>query len=119
VASVSLALGLQLVPDKEPGAAEHVVHKSTPPVAEAVAPAVPSPAQAAAPSPATAPHPVTQEEQPARLATNEPVAESIPPEEQPSAAAPQEDPDRRPPLLTRVLEHIPGSYADPSAQPPQ
>jgi len=123
VASVSLAVGLQLVPDKEPGAAEHVVHKSTPPVAEAVAPALPSPAQAAPPAPVSAPQPVTQpvtqEEQPARLANSEPVAESNPPEEQPSAAAPQQDPDRRPPQLTRVLEHIPGNYAGPPSRPPQ
>jgi hypothetical protein len=119
VSSVSLAVGLQLVPDREARATQHVVHESTAPVAEAVAPAVPSPAHAAPPSPATAPQPATQEQQPARRATSEPVAESSPPEDQPSAAAPQQDPDGRSPLLTRVLDHIPGSYDDPAARPPQ
>ena len=122
VTSLSLALGLQLVPDRQPAAAEHAVHKSTPPVAEAVAPAVPSPAPAAPAAPVVTPKPAaqpTQEEQPARLTAGEPVAEPGSPDEQPSAAAPQEDPDHRSPLLTRVLEHIPGTAGDQDRRPPQ
>src|SRR5262249_3874212 len=113
----------QLVPDQEPGATQHVVHKSTPPVAEAVAPAaVSSPTRAAPPAPVAAPQPATPatpEEQPARVNNAEPVAEPSIPEEEPGGAAPQQDPDRGSPLLTRVLEHIPGTTGDPAPRPPQ
>lgn len=101
VASVSLAVGIQLAPDAQPAAPKHAVHPTTPQVAEAVAPAV-------APPPETtqaAPHPAAP--------AGEPVVEPRAPEEQQGAPAePQPDQDGRQPYLTRVLEHIPGDTGD-------
>ncbi|KAA1248492.1 hypothetical protein F0Q45_20235 [Mycobacterium simiae] len=114
VVSVSLAIGLQLAPDQHPNSAGRVVHKSKPAVVEAVAPAVPVPAKA---PPAVRPGPATQQE-PVRLTAGEELTDSTA-EEQPSGIAPQPAPDDGPPLLTRVLKHIPGTYGDSETQPPE
>ncbi|MCV6984704.1 hypothetical protein H7H78_04400 [Mycobacterium shinjukuense] len=113
VASVSLAVGLRLVPDEDRTAA-HTVSKSVPPVAEAVA--IPSPAPAGSVAPA-APQPPPQQE-PVRLTGGERAAGSTP-EERPDPAAPRPDANGGPLHLTRVLEHIPGTYGDSATQPPE
>jgi len=102
VTSLSLAVGLQLAPDKEPGTTQHVVHSPTPQVAEAVAPAVGSPPKAEPPAP--------QSMTPSPVPSPEPVTESGTPE-----------PNDPQPYLTRVLDHIPGDYGDstPPPAPPQ
>ncbi|WP_158016967.1 hypothetical protein [Mycobacterium basiliense] len=117
VASVSLALGLQLTPDRHPEPSGRATPKSTPQIAEAVAPAVPTPVQAQAPAPA--PHPTTQRE-PVRLAADEQVTEPAP-DEQPNGVMHQQNPGdgAGSPLLTRVLKHIPGSYGEQDAPPPE
>jgi hypothetical protein len=113
VASVSLALGLQLSPGKDSGPSQHVVHNSTPQVAEAVASApVPPPAQ---PVPVAAPQPPTQQG-PVRLTAGEQVDESAP-AGQPSEAVPEPAPINGPLRLSRVLEHIPGTFAEPGRPP--
>lgn len=91
VASLSLAVGIQLAPDSEPAPARHVVRASTPQIAQAVAPA-------AASRPEVAP----------------PVAQpKVPTGEQDAAPAEQQpDPNTRQPYLTRVLEHIPGDAGE-------
>jgi hypothetical protein len=101
VTSLSLAVGLQLAPDQEPGTTKHVVHSPTPQVAEAVAAAVGSPPKAEPPAP--------ESKGPADVPAPEPETESGAP-----------DPNGRQPYLTRVLDHIPGDYGDPTpAAPPQ
>jgi hypothetical protein len=115
VASLSMAVGLQLAPDKHPGTTERAVHKSTPQIAEAVAPAVPATAQAQPPAPASQPAP---QQEPVRLTAGEQLTESTP-DEQPSGAVPQSDPSNASPLLTRALEHIPGTYGDTATRPPE
>ena len=100
VASVSLAVGIQLAPDAQHGTTKHTVHAPTPQVAEAVAPAVAPPREPNALPRSTAP-------------AGEPVAEPGAPDEQQGAPAePQTDPNSRQPYLTRVLEHIPGDTGD-------
>jgi hypothetical protein len=112
VTSLSLAVGLQLAPDNASGTARHPVRTSTPPVEAAVAP------QAAPPSaPRDAVQPMSQVRPPAGPAT-EPAAQPVAPLEQQNAtSAAQPDPDGHPPVLTRVLEHIPGAYGDSDSQP--
>lgn len=100
VASVSLAVGLQLTPAKDDGA-HHVVHKPTPPIAEVAPAPVPAPAQ---------PEPVHR-------TTGEQVEQSVP-GGQPTAAVPQPDPATGSFRLSRVIEQIPGTYAEPG-QPPE
>lgn len=120
VASVSLAVGLQLAPGQD-SAPSRPVHKSTAPMAEAVAsPPVQPPVQPLVPTPAQAipvAPPVQQE--PVRLTSGEQVQESAP--GGPSAAA-VPDPDAEEPVevplrLSRVLEHIPGTFAEPGRPP--
>lgn len=89
VASLSLAVGLQLAPDRHSGPSSGLVHTPTPQVAEAVTPAVPAP-PAAEPQ-ASRPLP------PLRLTSDQPGAG---------------EPTGRPPSA-RVLEHIPGAYDTP------
>lgn len=115
VASVSLAIGLQLTPVKHPNPAGRVVHKSTPDVVEAVAPAVPVSTQAQSPAPIPAP---ATEREPVRLTAGEELTDSAP-EAQPSGVVPQPGPGDGPPLLSRVLKHIPGTYGDPETRPPE
>jgi hypothetical protein len=101
VASVSLAVGIQLAPDAQPAAPKHVVHAPTPQVAEAPAPAVAPPRETeqAAPRP--------------KAPAGEPLVQPGAPEElQGVAAEPQPDANGRQPYLTRVLEHIPGDTSD-------
>ena len=102
VASLSLAVGLQLAADNEPKTTKHVVHSPTPQVAEAVAPAVASPPNSEPPAP--------ESKTPAAVPSPEPVTESGTP-----------DPNGPQPYLTRVLDHIPGDYGDstPPPAPPQ
>lgn len=101
VASASLAIGLQLAPGKDAG--QHVVTK--PPVAEAVAP--PSP-------PAVQPPPPQQE--PVRLAADEQPDESAP-GAPPSAAPAAPGPDGGPFRLSRAIESLPGTFAEPGSPP--
>jgi hypothetical protein len=107
VSSLSLALGIQLAPNSEPAPSKHVVYPPTPQIAEAVAPAVAPPAEAAPPAP--------QSKAPA----GEPAAGPGAPEEQQGAPAEQQpDPNSRRPYLMRVLEHIPGDAGDSAANAP-
>ncbi len=109
VASVSLAVGLQLAPGKD-SAPSQPAHRSTPPIAEAVAPSpVPPPAQAVPVVP-----PAQQE--PVRLTAGEQVEEPAP-GGQPTGAAPEQEPPDGPLRLSRVLEHIPGTFAEPGRPP--
>jgi len=96
VTSLSLAVGLQLVPDNASGTANHPVHMSTPPVEAAVAPQPAPP-----PAPREAVQPMSQAQPPAGPA----AAPGAPP------AAPIEQQN------ARVLEHIPGAYGDSDSQP--
>ncbi|WP_204807338.1 DUF7159 family protein [Mycobacterium riyadhense] len=116
VASLSLAVGLQLAPDQDPGTPKHVVHKPAPRVAEAAATAVAPPASARPSIPAAAPKAPAQQE-PVRLTAGEQLTESTP-EETPSPMAPQTDPTNGL-ILTRVLEHIPGTYGETAGRPPE
>lgn len=112
VASLSLAVGLQLAPDNASGTATHAVRTSTPPVEAAVAP------QVAPPAPAEAAQPASGEQPPVSTTTAEPATQPVAPMEQQNATSePQPYPDGRPPVLTRVLEHIPGAYGDSAPQP--
>jgi hypothetical protein len=107
VSSLSLAVGIQLAPQGEPAPAKHGVHAPTPQVAEADAPAVAPPAEAAPPAPK------------AKTPTGEPAPESGVPGEQEGAPAEQQpDPNARQPYLTRVLEHIPGDAGESAPQSP-
>lgn len=109
VASVSLALGLQFAPDND-SAPSQPAHRPTPPVAEAVAPSpVPPPAQAAPVAP-----PAQQE--PVRLTSGEQVEDPTP-SGQPPTAVPEPDQTDGPLRLSRVLEHIPGTFAEPGRPP--
>lgn len=123
VASVSLAVGLQMSPERDRGTAENGAHRSTPPAVEAVA-ATPAPASSApiatpkqvgTPASVAVPQPPVQQE-PVRLAADQQEAD---PNEIPSSAAPQVDPANGPLLLTRVLDHIPGTYGDLTTPPPE
>jgi hypothetical protein len=108
VSSLSLAVGLQLAPDREAGTAKHTVHTSTPPVEAAVAP----------PAPREAAQPASQQQPPVSTTSAEPGTQPVAPMEQQNATSePQPGPDGRQPVSTRVLEHIPGAYGD-SAPPP-
>lgn len=89
VASLSLAVGIQLAPHNDTGTAKHGAHKPTPRIAKAVAPAVPPPPTVTPPVPARAPRPAAQHEPPARVTSGEALTEPNPPEEQPNASAPQ------------------------------
>lgn len=108
VASVSLALGLQLAPGKD-STPPQPAHKSTPPMAEVAPAPVPRPAQGV-----PVPPPVQQE--PVRLTSGGQVEESAP-EGPPASAVPEPDPADVPLRLSRVLEHIPGTYAEPGRPP--
>jgi hypothetical protein len=97
VASLSLAVGIQLVPNSQHAPAKRVDHQPAPQIAEAIAPP-----PAAAP---IAPQPKTT--------AGETAPEAAPPSEQYDAPAEQQaDPNARQLYLTRVLEHIPGDAGD-------
>ncbi|MBY0441388.1 MAG: hypothetical protein K2Q25_04530 [Mycobacteriaceae bacterium] len=127
VASLSLAVGLKLVPTHDPGSAEKPMYPSTPQIAEAHMPLVPPspviepPAITAiakpSPQPVKTPPPAPASQ--VQLATPEPppVVEpaAIPPtvtqiaqQEQTGPPVTPPESNSRPPLLTRLLEHLQG-----------
>ena len=114
VASASLAVGLQVTPDRHSETAQHSIPTSTPEIAEAVATAGPVPASAQLHAPL--PGPATQRE-PIQLTSGEELTDAIP--EQPNDVASQPGPSDGSPLLTRVLKHIPGTYGDTGMEPPE
>ncbi len=129
VASLSLALGPHLVPDRAAGPVQHVVHKAaTPRVAQLPAP---RPAAVEAPAPRPAPPPVPVEEpnetraaaRPQTVVSAEPSAEvpaaaPIPPSPPPQPVAPPPPPPPDPhPLLTKLLERLHGQQDPPPPNP--
>jgi hypothetical protein len=134
VASLALAVGLRLTPEKSPGAVERAVHPSVPHIAKAVAPPVPPPAEVKAPAtkaavqpvpptvppvaaPAVQPEPDPPHAPPASVGAPEPIT---PPQEQPSPPPPPPpppEPDPHP-LLTRILQRIHGGRQDVPPQEP-
>jgi hypothetical protein len=130
VASVSLALGPQLVPHRAHGPVRQVVHTAArPPVAQAPAsaPAVveipaarpaPAPAPTQQPTEAAAPAQPQTAESPAsdEPATGLPAAEPVLPPAPPPPAPPPPDPNPHP-LLTKLLERLHG-HQDPAPDPP-
>jgi hypothetical protein len=131
VASLSLAVGPRLVPDRAPEPVHQVVHKSTSPVAQAPTPspaAVKVPARKPAPEPApseqpaAAPPPAEPESgASAEVSPALPAAEPMPP---PAPAPgqlipPPEPPPPNPhPLLTKVFERLHGHPGDPAPGEP-
>lgn len=113
VGSLSLAIGLQLTPERHHTATGHAGHKPTPEIVEAVAPVVPMPAQPEPSAPHQAPAPGAGQE-PIRLTAGEQITDAAP-VEQPGGEAPQSEPADGSPMLTRVLTHIPGSYGEEEA----
>lgn len=127
VASLSLALGPHLVPNRATGTVQHVAHRAAaPPVVQAPAPqpaAVETPIARPAPPPARAkqpteapaaaqPQPVVSQEPPAEL----PAAQPVPPPP-PPVAPPPPNPH---PLLTKLLERLHGQQNPPDQPaPPQ
>jgi len=130
VASVSLAVGPRLLPDKPAGPVKQMVHKTTPaPVAKAPAP---PPAKVETPAPKAAPEPeppqqpavaaapaepqtVASADQPVNVPAAEPVPAPVPPP--PVAPPPEPDPH---PLLTKLLNRLHGVPDDaaPAPAPP-
>jgi hypothetical protein len=129
VASVSLALGPHLVPDRAAGSVQHVTHRAAaPPVVQAPAPqpvAVETPIARPAPPPAAVQHPseapaavqpqpVVSQQPPAELPAAQPVPPPAPP---PPIAPPPPNPH---PLLTKLLERLHGQQSPPDQPaPPQ
>jgi hypothetical protein len=118
VASLSLALGPRLVPDRATGPVQHVVHKAaTPRVAQVPAPqpaAVEVPAARPAPPPAPVEQPTQAPAaaQPQTVASDEPSAQlpaaaPVPPPP-PEPVAPPPPPPNPHPLLTKLLERLHG-----------
>lgn len=143
VGSLSLAVGPRLVPDRAPKPVHEVVHKSTPPVAQAPAPPppavkVPAPRPAPKPAPSEEPAAASAPSEPEYVASAEPsaalpAAEPIAPPAPPQPIPPPEPPPPNPhPLLTKLYERLhkndpaPGEPAppqgplppDPGAPPP-
>lgn len=125
VASVSLALGPQLVPDKPAQPVHHAAHKSTPtPIAKAPAPPPPKvetpPAQATPePSPAKESTVTVAPVEPQSAVAPEPSAE-LPAAEPAPAPPPPPPPEPNPhPLLTKLLNRLHGVPDDaPPGEPP-
>ncbi|MDT5133421.1 MAG: hypothetical protein QOE41_2732, partial [Mycobacterium sp.] len=144
VVSVSLAVGLKLTSDSNAKPAEHqqVVHTSGPPaMIQAAAPPAPPPmaqlvpppaADPPAPMPDAAPIVDVPESPPVQSAPEEPAAGVPPPTDVPAAAPPPPLPASTPPvppsstgtgglrdhspLLTKILEHVPGLHRSPAEQ---
>lgn len=128
VASVSLAIGPRLLPDKPTGPVKQAVHKTTPaPVAKAPAP---PPARVQTPAPHVAPQPEPTQEPTVAAAppepqtvvaaeqpVNVPAAEPVPAPPPPVAPPPEPDPH---PLLTKLLNRLHGVPDDaaPAPAPP-
>ncbi len=130
VASVSLALGPQLLPDRAHGPVRQVVHTAAkPPVAQTPAPApavveIPAPRPAPEPAPAQEPTEAPAPAQPQAAgnpASDEPApglpaAEPVPPPAPPPPAPPPPDPNPHP-LLAKLLERLHG-HQDPAPDQP-
>jgi len=124
VASLSLAVGYRLLPDRPSAPVEQAAHRwtSRPAVADVVTPASPPPALAA-PPPQPAPEPALPAEpvpvDPLRGVADEPPIDppaaepELPPP--PDAAPPAPNPQ---PLLTRLLERLRGEQRDPDPDGP-
>lgn len=125
VASLSLTVGLRLAPQRDPGDVEPAVRPATPQIAQAHTPAIAPPPAVKAPvaepvqEPAPAPKVTPAPASPVQVAMPEPVqAEevvAIPPaatqvtlQEQTNVPPAPPEPNSRPPLLTRLLEHLQG-----------
>lgn len=129
VASLSLALGPRLVPDRATGPVQHVVHRAaTPPLAQAPAPqpaAVKTPIARPAPLPAPVEQPTQAPAaaQPQTVVSDEPSAElpaaaPVPPPAPPQPVIPPPPPPPNPhPLLTKLLERLHGQQ-DPAPDQP-
>jgi hypothetical protein len=128
VASVSLAVGPRLLPDKPAGPVKQVVHKSAPaPVAKAPAPA-PPPAKVETPAPRPVPEPEAPQEPVVAAAPVEPQnavsadpSTNLPPAEPapaPPPVAPPPPPENPHPLLAKVLERLHGHPAEPAPEDP-
>jgi hypothetical protein len=127
VASLSLAIGPYLLPNRGPGPVQPVVHRAAPaPVALTPAPRpaavqmpaarpAPQPAPTAAPAPAPAVEPRTVAAQ--QPSVDLPAAQPAPPPAPPPPVAPPPPPEPNPhPLLTKLLERLHGQAPD--QQPP-
>jgi hypothetical protein len=143
VVSVSLAVGLKLTSDGDARLADHrpVAHTSgTPAMMQAVAPPAPPPiaevpppaAEPPAPPPEAAPVVDVPEAPPEQAEPEAPVA-GPPPTDVPDAVTPPLEPTApmvppaqtdqgtlrdHSPLLTKILEHVPGLHKPPSDQTP-
>jgi hypothetical protein len=128
VASVSLALGPQLVPDRAHGPVRQVVHKAAkPPVAQAPAPPpavveIPAVQSGPEPAPARQPTEAPAPAQPQTVASDEPAAglpaaEPVPAPAPPPPAPPPPDPNPHP-LLAKLLERLHGHPDDPAPDQP-
>jgi hypothetical protein len=127
VASLSLALGQHLVPDRAAAPARHVAHRAAnPPVVQAPAPrpaAVEAPVARPAPPPAptkapaaTKPQTVVSEEPAAEV----PAAQPVPPPAPPPPVVPPPPPPDPHPRLTKLLERLHGQNPPPDQPvPPQ
>lgn len=118
VASLSLALGPHLVPDRAPDPVRPFAHQAAlVHIAEAPPPAAVTPPARSAPKPPPAQEPVV-EQQPviAQVPVEVPaVAPVVPPAPPPVAPAPEPPPNPHP-LLTKLLQRLHGQ--DPEQQPP-
>jgi hypothetical protein len=125
VASLSLAVGPHLVPNRGPGPVHSVVHRAAPapvavvpappPAAVKAPPARPAskPAPAKEPAPAVQPQTVSAQQAQADL----PAAQPAPPPAPLPPVAPPPPPEPNPhPLLTKLLERLHGQAPD--QQPP-
>jgi hypothetical protein len=125
VASLSLAMGPHLVPNRTTGPVQHVFHRAAPPpVVRAPAPrpaAVEAPVARPAPAPAPSQAPAAAQPQPAVSdgpPAEVPVAQPVPPPAPPPPAAPPPPPEPNPhPLLTKLLERLHGQQNPPPDQP--
>lgn len=128
VASLSLALGPRLVPDRASGPVQHVAHRAAArPAAQAPVPRpvaaeepmarpAPPPAQHPTEAPAVAqPQTVVAEQPEAEIPAAQPVPPPAPP--QPVAAPPPPPPNPHP-LLTKLLERLHGQQDPAPAQVP-
>ncbi len=131
VASVSLALGPQLVPNRAHGPVRQVVHNAAkPPVAQAPAPApglvveIPAAQPAREPAPEQKPTEAPAPAQPQAAespvsdepAAGLPAAQQVPPPAPPAPVPPPPDPNPHP-LLAKLLERLHG-HQDPAPDQP-
>jgi hypothetical protein len=128
VASLSLALGPHLVPDRASGPVHHAIHKAaTPHVAQAPAPRpaaveVPAARPAPPPEPAAKPTQAPAAVQPQSVAADQPsaplpAAAPVPPPP-PEPVAPPPPPPNPHPLLTKLLERLHGQQSPPDQPAP-